>query len=194
MPKPSNWFDYGTIADVQFTLEYTALDSDDYRQQVIQELDTRFSAARAFSFRNQFGDQWYDLHNPEQTVTPMTVRFRTVREDFPPNVDGLKIQHLALYFALRAETTFEMPITHLHFTEKGNLGHVGGGASTVDSIASTQRGNAGSWNGMVGKSPIGQWELALPNLADVRNRFKNEEVEDILFVITFSGRTPEWPS
>jgi hypothetical protein len=45
---------------------------------------------------------------------------------------------------------------------------------------------------MQGKSPAGEWELALPNIEEIRNRFKNEEIEDILFVITYSGRTPDW--
>ena len=47
---------------------------------------------------------------------------------------------------------------------------------------------------MIGKPPIGEWELALPNTEEMKNRFKNEEIEDILFVITYSGRTPAWPN
>ena len=47
---------------------------------------------------------------------------------------------------------------------------------------------------MIGKSPVGEWELALPNTGEMKNRFKNEEIEDILFVITYSGRTPAWPN
>jgi hypothetical protein len=43
------------------------------------------------------------------------------------------------------------------------------------------------------KPPIGEWELALPTDETTKNIFKNEEIEDILFVITYSGRTPEWP-
>ena len=39
LPKAVNPFDYSTIADVLLTLEYTALNSFDYRQQVIQTLD-----------------------------------------------------------------------------------------------------------------------------------------------------------
>ena len=94
MPKAANRFDYRTIADVLITLEYTALYSADYRQQVIQSLKPTVSADRPFSLRNQFADQWYDLHNPEQTSTPMTVRFSHLREDFPPNIEALKIQHV----------------------------------------------------------------------------------------------------
>ena len=40
----------------------------------------------------------------------------------------------------------------------------------------------------------GEWELALPNTEEMKKRFKNEGIEDILLVITYSGRTPEWPS
>jgi hypothetical protein len=51
---------------------------------------------------------------------------------------------------------------------------------------------------MIGKSPIGDWELALPNTKEMKDRFGDqdgsEDIEDILFVITYSGRTPEWPA
>ena len=75
LPKAANPFDYRTIADVVFTVEYTALHSFTYRQQVIQELDDTVSAERAFSVRDQFADQWYALHNPKQATTPMAIRF-----------------------------------------------------------------------------------------------------------------------
>lgn len=193
MPKAANQFDYNTIADVLFTLEYTALDSYDYRQQVIQDLDTRFSGDRPFSFRNQFADAWYDLHNPEQTTTPMTVSFQTVRADFPSNIESLKIQQIVLYFARSSEPAFEIPVTQLRFTEQGSQGSVGGGATPIDGVISTRRGNAGSWTAMIGKSPVGTWELALPNTEEVRTRFQDEAIEDILFIITYSGQTPDWP-
>ncbi len=39
MPKASNPIDYDSIADVLVTVEYTALDSETNRQQVLQNLD-----------------------------------------------------------------------------------------------------------------------------------------------------------
>ena len=150
--------------------------------------------------RHQFADQWYDLHKPEQTATPMTVRFRTAREDFPPNIEALKIQNIVLYFArLNGQSytngpSFEVSVTSLRFTEQGNVGTVGGGVNSVDGVISTRRGNAGSWTAMIGKMPTGECELALPNTTEMKNRFKNEEIRDILFVITYSGRTPAWPA
>jgi len=193
MPRAANLFDYGTIADVLVTIEYTALNSFDYRQQIIAELDTNMTADRPFSFRYQFSDQWYDLHNPDQTAAPMTVRFTTERNDFPPNLDNLKIRQVLLYFSRADGTSFEVPVT-LRFIEEGDTAEIGGGATSIDGVISTRKGNAGSWTAIIGKAPFGEWELALPDTAEIRNRFKNNEIEDILFVLTFSGRTPDWPA
>jgi hypothetical protein len=194
MPKAANGFDYRTIADVVMTMEYTALQSPDYRQQVIQSFKPKVTADYPLSFRSQFSDQWYDLHNPEQTATPMTVRYTTRPEDFPPNVTALEIQQVLLYFVPSNGTPVETPVSYLHYTPERDAGTVGGGAMSIDGVISTRRGNAGSWTAMIGKSPIGEWELALPNTEEIRNRFKNDEIEDILSVITYSGRTPDWPS
>ncbi len=194
LPKASNHFDFGTIADVQVTIEYTALDSYAYRQQVIHELDRTISADRPFSFRHQFADQWYDLHNPDRTATPMTVRFTTRPEDFPPNLDALSVEHVLLYFARKDGVVKEIPITHFMFQEAGSAGAIGGGSVTVDGLISTRKSHGASWLAMIGKSPVGQWELALPNNGGLRARFQNEEFDDILLVITYRGQTPEWPA
>jgi hypothetical protein len=197
MPKAANGFDYSTIADVLLTIEYTALNSFDYRQQVSQQLDTSMSAEQAFSFRNQFADQWYDLHNSEllDESRQMVVNFNTMQLDFPPNLESLKIQHVVLYFARTDGSNFEIPVTTLRFTEAGITGAVGGEApASVDGVISTRRGNASSWMAVIGKSPYGKWELTLPNTDDMKKRFKDSEIQDILFVITYSGRTPDWPA
>jgi hypothetical protein len=128
----------------------------------------------------------------------MTVRFTTLREDFPPNVEALKIQHLVIYFIGANDTAPEVLVSHLRYTAKDEPGTVGGSATSIDGIISTRRGNAGSWTTMIGKSPIGEWELALPNTEEMRKRFGaedgNEAIEDILLVVTYSGRTPDWPN
>jgi Tc toxin complex TcA C-terminal TcB-binding domain len=156
MPKAANQFDYRTIADVLITIEYTALNSFDYRQQVVQALRPTLQVDRPFSFRNQFADQWYDLHNPEQTKTPMTVRFTIVREDFLPNLDRLKLEQVLLYFVRAEGKSFEIPVTNLQFTEAGTQAVAGGGARTIDGVISTGLGNAGSWTAMMGKAPVGE--------------------------------------
>jgi hypothetical protein len=195
MPKAANPFDYRTIADVVFTVEYTALHSFDYRQQVIKQLSDRLSAERPLSLRDQFADQWYALHNPRQTTTPLVVTFKTARTDFPPNVEELRIQQVLLAFVRAEGQSFEVASAQLRFTPQGETLAVGGAAgSSVDGIISTRRGNAGSWTAMIKKAPVGTWELALPNTEEMKNRFKNEEIDDILLVLTYAGRTPAWPA
>ena len=41
--------------------------------------------------------------------------------------------------------------------------------------------------------PFGQWRLTFANTVEVRNLFDSEVIEDILFLIATSGRTPAWP-
>ncbi|QBQ55194.1 hypothetical protein [Nitrosococcus wardiae] len=202
MPKASNPFDYKTLADVLITIEYTALHSSNYYQQVTQTLKPRVSADRAFSFRHELSDQWYDLHHPDLIQAPnvpMTVKWKTRREDFPPNLESLNIDQIVLYFVRKEGKTFEVPVTKLQFTFTDKTGEhkPKGAATSIDGVISTRRGNGGTcWIPMTGNTPVGEWELALLTpLKDGRKPeevFKNEEIEDILFVITYSGRTPQW--
>ncbi len=99
-----------------------------------------------------------------------------------------------LYFERANGSSVEVPVSHLRYTAQEEPGTVGGSATSIDGIISTRRGNAGSWTAMIGKTPIGEWELALPDTEEMKSRFKDEQIEDMLLVITYSGRTPEWPS
>jgi hypothetical protein len=128
---------------VLITLEYTALQSFTYRQQVIQQLDDTISAERAFSVCDPVADQWCALHNPEQTSTPMVIRFKTVRHDFPANVDVLRMQHVLLYAVCTAGRIFELRGPQLMFTMQGDTIPVGGAAGdSIEGIISTRRSNA----------------------------------------------------
>jgi hypothetical protein len=169
------------------------------RTQALKELNPKLSGERSFSFRGDFSDAWYDLHNPEQSATPMSVKFKIDREDFPPNLDGLKIEHVLLFFSRvedeRAESEpseFEFENLRLSLTPKGEA-HVGGNATTIDGVVSTRRGNGSDWLSMIGKSPAGEWELALKDSDELRKRFKDAKINDIPLVITYGGRTPAWP-
>jgi len=194
MLQAANAFDYDTIADVLLTINYTALQSETYRQQVIKRLDPEQSGQRAFSFSDEFADPWYDLHNPEQTDTPMTVQFETRRADFPPNLEDVEIDNVLLYYVTEDDVDAKELKTTLKLTPQDGQGTVGGQATPVEQRVSTRRGNGSSWIPMIGKAPTGEWELSLPETPKVKRLFEEEKVEDILFVITYKGRTPEWPA
>jgi hypothetical protein len=190
MPRAANAFDYRTIADVLVTIEYTALNSFALREQVVRTLPTRTSADRAVSIRRQFADEWYDLHNPGRTDRPMRVRFALTREDFPPNLEALRIQHLLLHFARADGSTAELPVADFR-TPETPVGPARP-AATLDGTISTRRSGGASWAPLLGGSPIGVWEIVLPNDDATRARFAAGTIEDILLVLTYSGETPAW--
>jgi hypothetical protein len=199
LPKPANPFDYETIADVLLTLEYTALTSADYRAQVIDELDPEVSGDRAFSFRHELQDQWFDLHNAAQG-TGMTVKFRVEQNQFPPNVEPstLEIHELALYYApqngaVPAAWATDLQSVLAFRADDGSAPFDGGTVAPVDGLISTLAGNAQSWSALRGKSPIGEWTLSLPDAAATRRIFEQEEARDVIFVITYGGELPPWP-
>ncbi|MBL7797243.1 MAG: hypothetical protein JNJ90_12170, partial [Saprospiraceae bacterium] len=195
LPKAANAFDYSTIADVLFTIEYTALNNTDYRRRVIANLDRRFSADRAFSFRRDFPDQWYDLNHPEQSNEPMAVAFETLRGDFPANIEGLEIRQVVLFIARKDGFEQEVKVKHLRYQLED--GAWLGGANdqnlnTVNGVLSTRTGSFAEWDEFRGKTPVGRWELALADSNKIRQWLKEEQIEDVLFVLTLEGETYAW--
>jgi hypothetical protein len=187
MLRPANPFSFETLADVLITFEYTALRSDEYRRQVIQSLDPDIRGDRAFSFRTAFADQWYDLNNPDETATPMTVTFRTEGDDFPPNLNDLEIRNVVLLLARSGGGQFEDPvqIDALRFEGTG-----GAAKTSLDGVASS-RTTATAWVPMAGKEPVGEWTLAFPDDEETRDLFAGT-LEDIVLVVSFSGEAPPW--
>lgn len=208
LPKASNRFDFRTLADVLITIEYLALNSFDYGQQVIQQLKPTLQADRAFSFRHQFPDAWYDLHNPQLLAEPqrMVVQLRIERDDFPSNFERIGMQHVMLYFSRADGMRQEVRVAHLKLTDSLGREVAGGAARTIDGTISTRRGNGSVWLPLVGagagtgvRTPFGVWEISLQNAnaaeaQQLQDWLKNDLIEDILLVITYSGRIPEWPA
>jgi hypothetical protein len=195
LPKAANPFDYRAIADILLTIEYTALSSPVYRQQVIKQLDRSISGDRMFSFREQFADSWYELNNAdalEDVGRRMVANFSTRREDFPPHIEDLRIQHVTLHVARQDVFVEEINIAGLKFTPEGETTPVGGAARTVEAVVSTRRPNGSAWLGMQGKAPVGGWELRFPNTAQIRAWFKEGLIEDLALVVTFGGTTLAW--
>ena len=194
LPKAANPFDFGSIADVLFTIEYTALQDFSYRRQVIQQLDDRLSAERVISLRDQFADQWYGLHNPLPGDAPLTVDFTLSRSSFPPNIDNCSSCRCCCALAQRRR---------LHVRDRPDPARADAGRR--DGVGRRNRGRHGRQRGehparqrrRLGPAdreiPVGAWQLTLPDTEDMRGRFRNEEVDDLLLILTYEGRTPEWP-
>ncbi len=192
LPKAANPIDYSTIADVLITIDYTALSSDMYRQQVIQELGSSVDAMRPFSFRQQFVDAWYHLHHPGSNGS-VRVEFEVKAGDFPPNVRDIIIGHVELYVAFEENADAESDIT-LAFNPLGSSGSITGQATLRGGGISTRRANAGSWGSFIGQSPTGHWTMNLREDSDLFKLLKQDKIDDILFVISYRGETAEWPN
>ena len=136
----------------------------------------------------------------------MVVQFRIGRDDFPSNLERIRMRHVMLYFVRAGSLSREVRVAHLKLTDAAGNEVVGGTASTIEGTISTRRGNGGGWLPLVGagaatggRTPFGTWELSLRNpdaaaAQQLQNWVKDEQIEDILFVITYSGQTPAWPA
>jgi hypothetical protein len=195
LPKPANPFDYRTIADVLLTIEYTALNSFEYRQQVLRGQDIGFSGDRAFSVREEFPDAWYDLNNPEtvaDAASQMRATLPTRREDFPPHVEELTVQALSLFCLRKDGFTQELLITSLKYTIPGGETIATADVRTIGGIVGTRRGSGAAWQVLVGKTPVGEWSIQLENTELVRAWFKDGSIQDIVLVMTLTGVSPAW--
>lgn len=206
LPKASNRFDYRTLSDILITFDYFAFNSFDYAQQVIQRLKPTRSLDRAFSFRNDFPDAWYDLHNAAVLAEPhrMIVQVRLTRGDFPGNLDNLRMRHVALYFSRGQGKTLEVAVERLKRIDSQGNEVAGAAVRTIDGAVSTRRGNGSPWLPLVGGgpgagSPVGTWELSLRNAnaaeaLQLQDALDKDEIEDILLVISFDADIPPWPA
>jgi hypothetical protein len=194
LPKAANPLDYDTIADVLLTIEYTAVDSAAYRQQVIRRLDRRFNGDVSFSVRNQFPDSWYDLNNPD-TVEPaqrMLVTLPVTPADLPTNIENLRVAQLTL-FVLRADSlTDELTISSLSHEAAGQT-TTSTPVTTVGGIVSTRRPTGEPWKLHLGSEPTGTWQLQLPDDPTVRTWLHDELIRDLIVVMSLTGTTPAWP-
>jgi receptor-binding and translocation channel-forming TcA subunit of Tc toxin/ABC toxin-like protein/VCBS repeat protein len=200
MPKASNPIDYSTIADVLVTVEYTALDDPTWREVRIRQLGTEATGDRAFSFRQEYADQWFDLNNPPASGNTSTVRFTTVRGDFPANLSELGVEEIVLYLAgqqgsapLPAGFGVELYRTEPDSSVPGGFRRIAGGtAQVVNGRVDTRAANGINWRSIRAVDPAGGWELVIPNDEATRTLFATEAIADLLLVLTWSGETPAW--
>ncbi len=185
LPKAANFFDYDTIADVLFTIEYTALESFDYRKVLLKDMDPEIDAVRAYNFTNQFADQWYDLNNPLTNNTPVTVNFETTLSDFPANLTDIGIKGATLFFIPATQKDIgevDNETIDLTFTYDGKEETILDDEPIVNNIIDVTSGFI--------ETPLGNWKMLLPE--KVVRKIVSKEISDILFVIKYKATTPEW--
>ena len=163
---------------------------------------------RSFSFRNNFADQWFDLHHAQATASPYSVTFDLRREDFPASLKDIKITNLSLLVDLNVEDEKDK-IGHDVSLRRGskipNATEIEASAGTTNTygLISTRIGKAGNsaynlYNGNGSNwssykvSPIDTWTLTIPQNTPLAQHFANEKVNDLVFIVEFEGQAPEF--
>lgn len=129
MPPHANSFDYRTIADVEFLVEYTAFDDPAYQATVKQKLHARsMHSSRAFRFRFDFPDQFYHLLNPSLTGPQYTssvamnlnmVAVDTAPGDYPQNEQERTLS--GLHFALFDKEGKPIPLSQVFLASQRDI-------------------------------------------------------------------------
>jgi len=187
LPRAANPFDYSSIVDVLITIDYTARYDDGYRHQVVTRLnaDRERGADGVFSLARDFPDAWYDLNNPaDPAARSVTLTLRDV--DFPAGTEALTTAAVAVQLSGAGPDPVPATTVSVHH------GGAGGAATTTGGVASTRRGTAAAWTGLIGTTPVGDWQLALGE--DARALFESGTLDDVVLVVSWSGRSPAWTS
>ena len=206
MPKAANAFDYSPIADVEFTVEYSAIYSDEYYLQLTERLNAgrRFDGERAFSLRHHFADQWYEQHNP-QTLDDLAARMRPVlkltTDDFPPNLinGSLKISHLTIHVARKDGIMDEIEVSEVKLEKEGaTVAEVAAKLRTRNGTLSSRDGAGTVWQGkFADKEPIGDLSFKLGGSIggkSIDEALRAGDITDILVAIAVRGDLPLWPT
>jgi hypothetical protein len=184
MPRAANPFDFNGIADVQVTVDYTAVFDSDYQQQV---LTTRSATPRggdlSLSLRRDFPDQWYGFQNGQPGLNP-PITLDLTDGDLPANLTDVTVSAVLLALLPGGANT-------VADGTQVTLGHGGAGgadpsAGTSGGVVSTRRVTGIPWAGLCNKPVTGQWRLGL-------NAVDPSVLDDVVLIVSYVGSAPAWP-
>jgi sugar lactone lactonase YvrE len=204
MSRASNAFDFNTIADVLITMDYTALNSFEYKNLILKELDSEITAQRTFSVKNNFPDQWYDLGNQINPKSPFTFDLEISKSDYPSNlIEDPSISRISFLFTYTGNKKNLIRISHFKYqwikksgdNEFSNKINEGDGGESInilsgsnEIVGSVIRSTQGDWNSINNAAAFGKLSLTL----DETSHFNNNEIEDILLIIEYSSAIPQY--
>lgn len=193
MPRFSNRMDYSTIADVLIEVDYTALDSFQYRYQVLQEIDNTLGFSRGFSFKNDYPDQWYELAEVQEGGTEFSVEIELKRDQFPQGIENIRLDgsNLLLHFVRKDGFTNEVSITDFSLVTTAVNSQPMSGITVDGTFNATALTNVLSTQ--TPASPFVKLRLAFANTTLNRELFSMEQVTDILLLVSCKADLPVYP-
>lgn len=193
MDKPANPFDFSTIADVIFTIEYEASNSFTYRQTVLNQLNNEpYPGALVLSFKNNLPDQWYELHNPEiGSNEQMKVSFNIGADDLLVHTVTPIIKSVKIFISGEDTGSSGINIGLLTFEPDDDVENI---PNEIPTKQYSDTNNLLEYEGLIGKSPLGKWMLIFDNVNQVQSMFGEEEIEDLILVINYEGNSVPYTS
>lgn len=193
MPKFSNRMDYTTIADVLIEVDYTALDSFQYRYLVLQDIDNTLGFSRGFSFKNDYPDQWYELAQVQESSTEFSVEIELKRNQFPQGIDGIRLDgsNLLLHFVRKDGFTNEVTISDFSLVSTDANAQPMSGVTVNGTFNAVALTNVLSTQTTA--TPFVKLRLAFANTALNRELFSQENVTDILLLVSCKADLPVYP-
>lgn len=184
MPQYSNHFDYRNIADVVLAVDYTAMDSFQYKTQVLLDNDNTLFFNRGFSFKNNFPDQWYELGEAQEGSLTFSVTIELKLELFPQGIQDLKLDgtNLSLLFA-RADG-FEDEVENFDFLLAGG---------NVSLNKKTNKGILSVGVNTPNNSPVMNLTLVFDNNFINRELFSKGNVTDIVLIVGCKAELVKYP-
>jgi hypothetical protein len=199
--RAGNSFDFDSLTDVVVSIDYTALSSPDLRDRVVKALPRSYVADRVVSVRRDLPDVWYQLLNG--TDTPARVLVGMSTRSFPPGLDNLRIEGLAISARTTEGTPARFGVGLLLPSAAGPL-VAAGTLTSVAGIASSRQSGGASWQAALLAAPAigtdsGSWAVDLANAvggaADPEPflaQLRAGTIDDVLVALTFSADRPSW--
>lgn len=193
MPRFSNRMAYDNIADVIIEVDYTAMDSFQYRSQVLQDIDNTLGFSRGFSMRNDYPDQWYELQEAEEGTSEFSVEIALSRDQFPQGIENIRLDgsKLLLHFVRKDGFTNEISIADFNLVGAAANNRSMGGTTVNGTFNATALTNVLSTQSPA--SPFVKLRLSFLNTAINREWFSQENVRDILLVVNCKADLPLYP-
>lgn len=193
MPKFSNRMDFSQIADVIIEVDYTALDSYQYRFQVLQDIDNTLGFSRGFSFKNDFPDQWYELAQAQEGNTSFYVDIELKPEMFPQGVQNIRLDgsNVLLHFVRKDGFTDEVSIADFSFVSSSASSQPMIGITVDGTFSANALTNVLSTQSPA--TPFVKLRLAFANTPMNRELFSEENITDILLLVSCKADLPVYP-
>ena len=98
LPAATNRFNFDTIVDVFFTIDYTALHDERYKNLVISGLGNELSSEVVINLRTNYPDHWYHIKNPTKPAEAQEILINLARSALPPNLkpESIGVEHLTV--------------------------------------------------------------------------------------------------